>query len=215
MEITEQSQILSDTFGDITVESSQTNVPFQLNDELDAKLNAYMNQALIASYTSHMEVLSIQATKVLLIGFTSPPPLFEDTPNAVPELTISTKSPICFAGLPPKKSIDDVFLHTGVSEENENEAFSSSRLTRDDIEIVDNEKIPYFGMNFTSLEGRKKEVKVYKSSTRIKGGLEKGIAKASKGKTDRRCSGCNQDVDDHRDDDHDGDRDGEEVEFKI
>ncbi|KAF9591428.1 hypothetical protein IFM89_004126 [Coptis chinensis] len=63
MEITEQSQILSDTFGDIIVESSQTNVPFQLNDELDAELNADMDQALIASYASHRDVLSIQATK--------------------------------------------------------------------------------------------------------------------------------------------------------
>ncbi|KAF9593088.1 hypothetical protein IFM89_020152 [Coptis chinensis] len=53
------------------------------------------------------------------------------------------------------ESIDDVFLHTGVSEENENEVASSFRPTRDDVNIVDSEKIPYFGMNFTNLEGAK------------------------------------------------------------
>ncbi|KAF9589693.1 hypothetical protein IFM89_027223 [Coptis chinensis] len=92
-------------------------------------------------------------------------------------------------------------------------------------------------LNDSETKGRKKEVKVYKSSTRIKGGLEKGIAKATKEKTGRRCTSCNQvgvnhdkrncpqnpnkkkgiiideeieDVDDHRDDDDDKDRDRDE-----
>ncbi|KAF9596672.1 hypothetical protein IFM89_012871 [Coptis chinensis] len=92
--------------------------------------------------------------------------------------------------------------------------------------------------NISQTKGRKKEVKVYKSSTRKKGNLEKGIAKATKGKTGRRCTSCNQvgvnhdkrncpqnpnrkkgiiideeieNVDDHRDDDDDDkDRDGDE-----
>ncbi|KAF9603048.1 hypothetical protein IFM89_033773 [Coptis chinensis] len=46
--------------------------------------------------------------------------------------------------------------------------------------------------NISQAKGRKKEVKVYKSNTRIKGGMEKGIAKASKGKTSKRCTCCNQ-----------------------
>ncbi|KAF9611330.1 hypothetical protein IFM89_030119 [Coptis chinensis] len=54
-----------------------------------------------------------------------------------------------------QESIDDIFFHTGVSEENENEVASSAWPTRDDIDIVDSEKIPYFGMNFTSLENAK------------------------------------------------------------
>ncbi|KAF9626304.1 hypothetical protein IFM89_032153 [Coptis chinensis] len=62
--------------------------------------------------------------------------------------------------------------------------------------------------NISQTKGRKKEIKVYKSSTRIKGVIDEEI----------------EDVDDHRDDDDDEnrdgdedneDRDGDEVEFKI
>ncbi|KAF9610520.1 hypothetical protein IFM89_022800 [Coptis chinensis] len=46
--------------------------------------------------------------------------------------------------------------------------------------------------NISQTKGRKRKVKGYKGSTRIKGGLEKGIAKATKVKTGRRCTCCNQ-----------------------
>ncbi|KAF9612961.1 hypothetical protein IFM89_004664 [Coptis chinensis] len=102
---------------------------------------------------------------------------------------------------------------------------------------IDASQVLLMNPNISQTKRRKKEVKVYKSSTRIKGGLEKDIAKASKGKTGRRCTSCNQVgvnhdkrncsqnpnrkkgiiideeieyVDDHRDDDDDKDRDGDE-----
>ncbi|KAF9598490.1 hypothetical protein IFM89_027924 [Coptis chinensis] len=102
---------------------------------------------------------------------------------------------------------------------------------------IDASQVLLMTPNISQTKGRKKEVKVYKSSTRIKGGLEKGIAKATKGKTSTRCTSCNQvgvnhdkrnclqnpnrkkgisideeieGVDDHRDNDDDEDRDGDE-----
>ncbi|KAF9596136.1 hypothetical protein IFM89_007189 [Coptis chinensis] len=57
---------------------------------------------------------------------------------------------------------------------------------------IDASQVLLMNPNILQNKGGKKEVKVYKSSTRIKGGLEKGIAKASKGKTGRRCTSCNQ-----------------------
>ncbi|KAF9594820.1 hypothetical protein IFM89_034803 [Coptis chinensis] len=96
---------------------------------------------------------------------------------------------------------------------------------------IDASQVLLMNPNISETEGRKKEVKVYKSSTRIKGGLEKGIAKATKEMTGKRCTSCQpvideeiEDVDNHRDhhddEDRDGDednedRDGEEVEFKL
>ncbi|KAF9607025.1 hypothetical protein IFM89_030767 [Coptis chinensis] len=69
-------------------------------------------------------------------------------------------------------------------------------------------KVLLMNHNISQTKGWKKELKVYKSSTRIKGVINEEI----------------EDVDDHRDDDdekdRDGDddnedRDGEEVKFKI
>ncbi|KAF9619818.1 hypothetical protein IFM89_009569 [Coptis chinensis] len=103
---------------------------------------------------------------------------------------------------------------------------------------IDASQVLLMNPNISQTKGRKKEEKVYKSSTIIKGGLEKGIAKATKVKIGRRCTSCNQvgvnhekhncpknpnrkkgiiideeieDVDDHRDDDDDDeDRDSDE-----
>ncbi|KAF9597166.1 hypothetical protein IFM89_016154 [Coptis chinensis] len=102
---------------------------------------------------------------------------------------------------------------------------------------IDASQVLLMNPNISQTKGMKKEVKVYKSSTRIKGGLGKGITKATKGKTGRRCTSCNQvgvnhdkcncpqnpnrkkgiiideeieDVDDHRDVDDNEDRDGDE-----
>ncbi|KAF9590370.1 hypothetical protein IFM89_033896 [Coptis chinensis] len=80
---------------------------------------------------------------------------------------------------------------------------------------IDASQVLLMNSNISQTKGRKKEVKVYKSNTRIKRGMEKGIAKSSKEKTGRRCT-CVIDeeienVDDDRDDDDDDkDRDGDE-----
>ncbi|KAF9611329.1 hypothetical protein IFM89_030118 [Coptis chinensis] len=68
----------------------------------------------------------------------------------------------------------------------------SSTVHENSQPTIDASQVLLMNPNISETKGRKKEVKVYKSSTRIKGGLEKGIAKATKEKTGRRYASCNQ-----------------------
>ncbi|KAF9612629.1 hypothetical protein IFM89_003071 [Coptis chinensis] len=58
--------------------------------------------------------------------------------------------------------------------------------------VVDASQVLLMNPNISQTKERKRKVKGYKGSTRIKGGLEKGTAKATKVKTCRRCTCCNQ-----------------------
>ncbi|KAF9615504.1 hypothetical protein IFM89_023886 [Coptis chinensis] len=76
-------------------------------------------------------------------------------------------------------------------------AVDSCTVNENSQAVVDASQVLLMNPSISQTKGRKRKVKGYKGSTRIKGGLEKGITKATKVKTGRRCTCCKQVVVNH------------------